>query len=310
MWLNTFEEVVKKYETTKVLVSSSHPVTQDIRPIGNRSKKWERIIKYDENTYGLTDGGYESSMYSGSTSRIDKEYSKGMTPIMWERTKQGDFITIRNGTVGSAHQARYKFIDMYMPTGMSLAINQGKQTVLLRGEVGYALPKTTYKWDWQNNKLLYPDDGLKLRFKVTGYGTYERAGDLIPTVAVRVDRETKKQYKPMIAEYFEWMCAIVPMLDHTWQGTRLYEESIKEWADKAGIRRTNVYNMQLTDIPTDVALQIMGDEAHEMRIPLAVLMNKRMDMHRADDEGDVKRIKARYNTCINKLFKLNVVTEI
>jgi hypothetical protein len=308
MWFNTFEEVVTAYNNTKVLVSGNHKVEQDIRPINKRSKKWERIIKYDENTYALSDGNYESSLWNNGN-KIDPAYSKAMTPILWERKKSGDFITIRNGTVGSAHISRYKFLDMYMPRGMRLSIHQGKQTVFMRGGMGYQLPKTTYSWDYSNNKPSRPDDGMKLCFKVLGEGEYERVGEPLKTTINRVNKDAKKIHKAVTKEFFDWMCAIVPMLDHSWQARSTYTDQMKQWADDNNIYR-KYWGIDLHEIPTDKAIEIMSSEDHEMRIPLAVLFNNNMDIQKATDEAGAKRVKTAYNRNLNKLFKLYETQEV
>jgi hypothetical protein len=308
MWFNTFEEVVNAYNNTKVLVSGNHKIEQDIRPINKRSKKWERIIKYDENTYALSDGNYESSLWSNGRI-IEEAYSKAMTPILWERKKSGDFITIRNGTVGSAHISRYKFLDMYMPRGMSLSIHQGKQTIFMRGGMGYQLPKTTYSWDYNNNKPSRPDDGMKLCFKVLGEGEYERVGEPLKTTINRVDKDAKKIHKAVTKEFFDWMCAIVPMLDHSWQARSTYTDQMKQWADDNNIYR-KYWGIDLHEIPTDKAIEIMSSEDHEMRIPLAVLFNNNMDIQEATDEAGAKRAKTAYNRNLNKLFKLYETQEV
>jgi hypothetical protein len=309
MWFNTFDEVVTAYNNTKVLVSSSHKVEQDIRPIGARSKKHERIIKYDENTYALTDGNYESSLWNNGGNGVDPEYSKAMSPILWERTKQGDFITIRNGTVGSAHISRYKFLDMYMPRGMSLSVHQGRQTIFMRGGMGYPLPKTTYSWDWSNGKVRHEDDGLKLRFKVLGDGEYERVGEPLKTTVNKVDKDAKKKHKAITTEFFDWMCAIVPMLDHSWSATSTYRDQLKDWADANKIYR-RYWSLDLHELPVDKALEIMSSEDHEMRIPLAMAFNNNMDIQKATDEAGAKRVKSAYNRNLNKLFKLYETIEV
>lgn len=308
MWFNTFDEVVAKYEGTKVLVSSQHKAEQDIRPIGARNKKWERIIKYDDNTYGLTDGSYENSLWTNGH-KIDPAYSKAMTPILWERKKSGDYITIRNGIVGSAHIGRYKFIDMYLPRGMSLSVHQGKQTIFMRGGLGYQLPKTKYSWDYTNSKVRHEDDGMKLCFKVLGDGEYERVGEPLKTTVNKVDKDAKKQHKPLTQEFFNWMCAIIPMLDHSWNATSMYRDQMKDWA-KANNIYHRYWSVDLSELPVDKALEIMSSEDHEMRIPLAILFNSTLSMHNATDEAAVKRVKAAYNRCLNKMFKLYTTVEV
>ena len=55
--LDTFHRVEEMYNTTKPIVSKKHPLHHDIRPLGPRNRKWERIKKFSYNCYGLMDGG-------------------------------------------------------------------------------------------------------------------------------------------------------------------------------------------------------------------------------------------------------------
>ena len=57
-WTNfaSFKDVVKHYENIKPLVSKLHTREDDIRPIGDRNRKWERIVKVSRNCYALSDG--------------------------------------------------------------------------------------------------------------------------------------------------------------------------------------------------------------------------------------------------------------
>lgn len=303
MWLNTFDDVVKRYESIKVLVSTNHKLEQDIRPIGSRNKKWERIVKYDDNTYGLSDGNYAQSLWSGASgNQMDINYQKSMSAILWERRKDGDYVTIRNGTVGGAHISRYKFIDFWMPKGMSFHVHNGQQTVMLKSGLGFPLPKTQHMWDYQNNKPRYPDDGMKLCFKVLGDGEFERVGDPLPVKTKTLDKQTKKQYKPLFNAFFEWMTAITPMLDNTWRGRDEYRGLMRDWAKE--VKLVYMYwSPQLTDLGQEHAVAIMSDENHPMRIALASMINEQVRMHEVENEDDVKRAKSRYNTAINKLFQ-------
>ena len=53
---NTFAEVAKLYHTVKPIISKNHSGKDDLRPVGVRSRKWERIIKVNDQKYILNDG--------------------------------------------------------------------------------------------------------------------------------------------------------------------------------------------------------------------------------------------------------------
>ena len=52
---NTFDEVASYYERIKPLRGANN-VGKDIRPIGDRKRKHERIVKVSDNCYALSDG--------------------------------------------------------------------------------------------------------------------------------------------------------------------------------------------------------------------------------------------------------------
>ncbi len=65
-YLNTFDKVVAYYESIKPLVSKHHTLADDLRPIGDRNRKWERIQKVNANCYILQDGWNGSdSIFTG-----------------------------------------------------------------------------------------------------------------------------------------------------------------------------------------------------------------------------------------------------
>ena len=54
--LNTFEQVESRYNSIKPMISKNHTKEQDIRPLGERRKKHERIKKLRDSCYALMDG--------------------------------------------------------------------------------------------------------------------------------------------------------------------------------------------------------------------------------------------------------------
>ena len=55
-FLNNFKAVEAKYNSIKPVVSKNHTLDQDIRPIGERRYKWQRIKKLSDNCYAFLDG--------------------------------------------------------------------------------------------------------------------------------------------------------------------------------------------------------------------------------------------------------------
>ena len=54
--LNSFEQVEACYNNTKPIISKNQTLQHDIRPIGDRGRKWERIAKVSDTCYMLLNG--------------------------------------------------------------------------------------------------------------------------------------------------------------------------------------------------------------------------------------------------------------
>ena len=133
----SFDEVVAHYENIKPMGGSGNK-GKDIRPIGDRKRKYERIVKISNNCYALSDGfhfgdkqfnwgwGYTASAEFVPTLKDMEKYA----PIIWRKKRDGtEQVTIRNGYGNHAHNSRYAFINRHTPKGLGFRIDNGKQYV-------------------------------------------------------------------------------------------------------------------------------------------------------------------------------------
>ena len=133
----SFDEVVAHYENIKPMGGSTNK-GKDIRPIGDRKRKYERIVKISNNCYALSDGfhfgdehfnwgwGYTASAEFVPTLKDMEKYA----PIIWRKKRDGtEQVTIRNGYGNHAHNSRYAFINRHTPKGLGFRIDNGKQYV-------------------------------------------------------------------------------------------------------------------------------------------------------------------------------------
>ena len=133
----SFDEVVAHYENIKPMGGSGNK-GKDIRPIGDRKRKYERIVKISNNCYALSDGfhfgdahfnwgwGLNGSAEFVSTLKDMEKYA----PIIWRKKRDGtEQVTIRNGYGNHAHNSRYAFINRHTPKGLGFRIDNGKQYV-------------------------------------------------------------------------------------------------------------------------------------------------------------------------------------
>ena len=134
---SSFDEVVAHYENIKPMGGSGNK-GKDIRPIGDRKRKYERIVKISNNCYALSDGfhfgdkyfnwgwGYTASAEFVPTLKDMEKYA----PIIWRKKRDGtEQVTIRNGYGDHAHNGRYAFIHRHTPKGLGFRVDNGKQYV-------------------------------------------------------------------------------------------------------------------------------------------------------------------------------------
>lgn len=304
--LKTFDEVVERYNAVVPLVSKHHTLSQDIRPIGYRRRKWERIVKISDTCYALSDG-YYGGVYGCSFS---EEYMNGMMPIVWEKRADGEYLRIRGMVQGHTTHGRLSFLQVHLPPLMSAVAEHGKLYITYEGKKHY-LPKTKYEWNPQLGKAT-EDDGMFLLFKRVGNMKFERANSLMAT-STHIDIELKKRLKPHIQYFFDWACSIRHLFKVDFVVKNEYIGHIIDWADENKVQRQSYINS--IDSPNTfdpMALrQMVIDPDHPMRTAFAVNMLCEVGLFTWDGtpkelkaEADIKRIKASYNRWITKVLNL------
>jgi len=310
MRFSTFNEVVSRYEQTKPIVSKNHKAEDNIRPIGDRKRKWERIRKIDAETYCLLNGDYVNTMWPSAYGDMSK-YEQDMAPIMWKREADGDYIYIRNGTRYSAPFSRFKFLQWYMPKELQFKYNQqGKHWVRAKTPAGYEefpLPKTDYVWDYKHRKAS-ADDGKRLKFRANEDGTFTRVGEAFKVEVTTIDRELKKQWKERIEAFYTQAAALAPMLDLSWQGKNEYRNVVSGWCRENDIAST--YG-SIKRLPSDLIRRVVEQDDHPLRIPVMALVIAEVDGKRKiESQDDLRSIRAAYNRLMNKALGMYETKEI
>jgi len=315
MRFDTFNQVVAWYEQTKPILSKHHKAEDNIRPIGARNRKWERIKKVDAETYLLLDGCYGNTMSTTSSRNGygDAQYEQDMAPIMWKREADGDYIYIRNGVVGSAHMSRYQFLHWYMPNNARFKYNQsGKHWVHAMTPTGheeFPLPKTIYTWDYTLKKPSIEDDGKRLKFRANEDGTFARVGEAFKMEGTAIDKDLKRQWKPKIDAFYMQAAAFAPMLDTTWHGRNVYGNTIRDWCKEHKIAAA--YYISVGSMPTELVRQIVEQEDHELRIPtMAFAIHQIGGKRTILTKEDLSHIKSAYNRLMNRALGLYTTKEV
>jgi hypothetical protein len=303
MRFDSFNEVVSWYERTKPVISKNHTKEHDVRPIGDRNRKWERIKKIDDNTYALLDGNYGNCIWSNTPGQ--HEYEDTMAPITWMRREDGDFIRIRNHAKSGMSVTRYNFLAYNLPVDMGFKYNQqGKHWVRAKTPTGYEdfpLPKCNVRFDW-NRKVVQNDDEVYLMFKVNGDGTFTRVGEQLMVEVKRVDKEVKKQWRERVDNFYTYCAALAPMLDTSWNGKHEYANQLREHLMNSGNGNLNgVWIRDTRSIPPEFMREVIAQEDHSMRVAVAALVICDIGGKRAiESQDDVRAIRAAYNRVMNQ----------
>lgn len=145
---NTFEDVVNHYENTKPVREKGHGTSRNVRPIGDRARKWENIQKISRNCYAIT-GGYERGndlfrFWGYNTSKdVNGKYVttyddhgaklEDYAPIVWRKRRDGTVTVTINNVTGIHYEiSHYDMIRRHTPKGMAFVHNgSGKQYIRL-----------------------------------------------------------------------------------------------------------------------------------------------------------------------------------
>jgi hypothetical protein len=303
--LNTFDEVVAHYNETKPLVSKHHTLQDDIRPIGARRRKWERVVKFSETEYGLTDGSY-SDMYRGYN---DPNYVKNMMPLLWERRPDGDYLRVRNYYKAHQGTARAEFICTFGPRGMYAYTERGRTYIQYNG-VDYYLPKTEYFYNYSKDTTNENDDTY-LWFKREG-DKFVRA-NTITAPSTHIDKELKKELKPHLDRFFNWTMIMYPLVSAEYAYNAKWQE-LRGWVNDNGYKMAEGKG-HTSDLPHEVLRDIVRDDDHPMRTTLMYLMfydtraihwtGERVSFETIED---VRKYRASFNSWVNKVLKLYELT--
>lgn len=319
--LMSFDKVAAAYDAIKPL-RGKHK-NDNVRPIGDRARKWERIKKINNNCYVLTDGYYSGDdvfgyhYYSFSiTAKPTEAEMINLAPIVWRRHRDGTTtIKVRNGTGQGAHNGRYSFLDRHLPNGMRFILRNGKHFISLGYGTTYkeyylaksntlaawALPDEAQKNQW-NKDLTSRDDGVALTFRVDDDKiSFVDGGKGLPVAPkVRVDKKAKAKMKDAIAEFREWAFTMYPLLP----------VKDREYADRMRTEVREMLNVNgwswdmLNMFDTDVAKHIIRDPDHTLRVHFMYALMGQTDYHLGhtfdSDAHHEKAVKAQFNRKINK----------
>jgi hypothetical protein len=325
-----FDAVEQRYNTTKPLGGTKHK-GQDVRPIGDRNRKWERIVKIDDDCYALSDGYHRGDAVFPAWGRPDLVADmEKFAPIVWRRYGQGvEKVTIRNGTGPYQHNTRYMFLSRHMPAGLTFVqTQQGKQFVRMRGvDTTLFLAKGTHVTAAEYADLLKhradkantpfravndwatgTEDTTSLTFLRVGTGQWEfisNNGVAPPVPRVIVDAEAKAQYKDAIKQFCDWALTMYPMLDiQSFSVRHEYDQQISDWCKENKVQH-RAWGAMSRRFSSDVLRSIVADADHPLRVALMVAMvfETEIYLRPIQSKEELSRVRGRMNNWMNNSLK-------
>ena len=300
MSIDTFDEAAKHYAETRPIVSCNHTKEQDIRPIGERRRKWERIEHVNRNKYVLHD------MLPCATEWGTPYLAR--PPVVWERRNGREQVTVRGAVRSGGDTSRYNFLRTWLPMGLRFDnwTRLGSHYIDT-GANRYYLPRP------ENT-----NDDYSLTFERDQH--WEIAMDIWNLVSreykkprVQVNKKKKAAAKEYIASFYEWLCATGPMLPvGNWDYNSKLRNEVRDYVTnlatdnllKSNVLKPVPYNGAGRIIPPKLALEIMKNYNHPLRIHLACnfLTDQREDFRTVED---VKRFRSSFNRWVNKTLDFN-----
>ena len=301
---SSFAEVEKLYNDVKPMVGKNNKGL-DIRPLACRKRSWERIVKVSKDCYVL-----ECRFFNDNLTKIYKEKKTYLltAPIVWRKHRDGtETVTISNGIGQDAHNSHYSFFDRFLPTGLGLKVQNGKQFIVMSSAKNYEPPnhfvpiKEEYYLAKRDNKM-HPyftqfngrDDGAGLTFKrITGKSRYEfvSGGKPIPKAPRKiVNKKLKAEYKKYIEEFYNYAYAMKPIL----QFTTSYVGGDGEYGWKNCFESRQEVNREMR-WSYESLRNIIKDPDHKFKLNLVIqFLNMTQNVH------EPKEFRASYNRWINR----------
>ena len=317
-----FDEVVTYYNNITPMRGEQNK-GKDIRPIGDRNRKWERIVKVSPNCYALSDGyhfgdPHFGSWYYGAEFVPTLKHMEKYAPIVWRKKRDGtEEVTLRNGWGSYQHNGRYQFLYRHTPKGMWFRNRNGKHFIQAGQNEHYlakvrtapepvyrAIMDNTSDHYWQKkvkNWAMLHDDNSALTFtNVQGAWVLVTGGKEVPVPPRNVINKTEKaKYKKHIDAFKEWAFTMGPLLPIDDRNYSYQQRQVMaEWAKENG-HTFHVYGRGVTHMDLTLIRHIISFETHPMRLPMAVFMLREVGFDVAADEDDIRLIKQRANTWIN-----------
>jgi hypothetical protein len=277
-YFRSFQHVANEYAEIKPVNERDvdnnqkpYGTSRNIRPIDNRSRKWERIVKLSDTCYALMCGHtlgdtvYPAWRYKDvqTTPAITASYA----PIVWHRIGEDDVVSVSNAFFRQP-TAHHQFLRAWLPRGMTFVNKNGKHFL----RVQHAWHETK---DYSLRKATCDDKNVKansfnLQFKVNEGGTFTpyKLPEIATKVArKRVDIALKRRFKVRLEEFNQWVMAMGPLFPKDWKSRDEAQREANDYIQKVP-SYPNHRVWRATDVPADIAREVLIHPDHPLRMYL------------------------------------------
>jgi hypothetical protein len=328
--INSFAEAEVRWNDTKPIRGKE----VDMRPLGKRHRKYERIAKIDDNCYALLDGGTGcNSTWSGHYNKVTWAEVRMLAPILWERHADGtETVRVRNESSTHGHaQQRYSFLQRAMPKTLVWVNNNGKHFIQYLDQVtpphGYRLcylpfSKTVAVANLLKNshsEMQVEDDHKYVTFKRVSAYNFELVSSLhnpAKAPSVRVDKKLKASLKPTLDAFWAWTCAVGPLVQipTLWKEKHVWQEQLRNqvssWIDEDRPQRRNrVSGYNELVFEPNLLLEILREDTHPMRMVVLKQLVQYVELNLVTNKEELAKSRIRYNRWANKRCNLTSIQE-
>lgn len=212
-----FEKAKALYESIKPLKGKRK--TLDVRPIGERDRAWERIVKVSDTEYYVSCSSY---VYQDNQKLLGEKVESEKRAITFKQEGEVETIILHKSRWGWMSPSIYYFYDFNLPQGMSMQKHKGTTYVRVKK------PEGDYAYNY------YTADKGDLTFYRPKGGTYWTALHVYREVKHSLNRAKTKAIREELKDFIEYAKSIAPLVEPKYSWGAVVGN---DW--RAELKRTN-----------------------------------------------------------------------
>jgi hypothetical protein len=158
-----------------------------------------------------------------------------------------------------------------------------------------------------------PADCVPLKLRYVSYGNWvavDRPVGAKEKVLRRVDKAAKAELKPHMAEFFEWLVVMAPIIGpsaHDWKNSNEVREKVEAWFQANAPECVGGYGWgrAMSCVNTKGFRLVMGTDNHPLKVELAMDCIWQTNIDKTVERGDLAEARKVFNGWCIKMLGLN-----